>query len=54
MVNEGEQIIVSVGTRTPLSVDLTLEYAGTAIPLDCSTAFTCDVRVLRQAIGTEG
>ena len=54
VINEGEEIVVSVGTNTPLSVDLTLEYEGTTIPLDCADAFAFDLRVLRQGIGSEG
>jgi hypothetical protein len=52
VINEGEQIVISVGTHTPLSVDLTLEYADTTIPLECADAFAFDLRVIRQQIGT--
>jgi hypothetical protein len=52
VINEGEEIVVSVGTHTPLSVDLTLEYADTTIPLECADAFAFDHRVIRQPIGT--
>ena len=53
VINEGEVIVVSVGTHTPLSVDLTLEYADTTIPLECADAFAFDLRVIRQPIGTD-
>ena len=53
VINEGEEIVVTVGTNTPLSVDLTLEYDGTTIALECANAFTFDLRVLRQPIGTD-
>jgi hypothetical protein len=52
VINEGEQIVVSVGTHTPLSVDLTLEYSDTTIPLECADAFAFDLRVIRQPIGS--
>ena len=52
VINEGEEIVISVGTHTPLSVDLTLEYADTTIPLECENAFAFDLRVIRQPIGT--
>jgi hypothetical protein len=52
VINEGEQIVVSVGTHTPLSMDLTLEYADTTIPLECADAFAFEHRVIRQPIGT--
>jgi hypothetical protein len=52
VINEGEEIVVSVGTHTPLSVDLTLEYAEATIPLECADAFAFDLMVLRQPIGT--
>jgi hypothetical protein len=51
VINEGEVIVVSVGTHTPLSVDLTLEYTEATIPLDCADAFAFDLRVIRQPIG---
>ena len=51
VINEGESIVVVVGTHTPLSVDLTLEYADTTIPLECADAFAFDLRVIRQPIG---
>jgi hypothetical protein len=52
VINEGEQIVVTVGTNSPLSVDLTLEYADTTIALECQNAFAFDLMVLRQRIGT--
>jgi hypothetical protein len=52
VINEGEVIVVTVGTHTPLSADLTLEYADTTIPLECADAFAFDLRVIRQPIGT--
>jgi hypothetical protein len=51
VINEGEQIVVSVGTHTPLSMDLTLEYADTTIPLECADAFAFEHRVIPQPIG---
>jgi hypothetical protein len=51
VINEGEEIVVVVGTNTPLSVDLTLEYADATIPLECADAFAFDLRVIRQPIG---
>ena len=51
LINEGEEIVVVVGTNTPLSVDLTLEYAEATIPLECADAFAFDLRVIRQPIG---
>lgn len=51
VINEGEEIVISVGTHTPLSVDLTLEYAEATIPLECENAFAFDLRVIRQPIG---
>jgi hypothetical protein len=44
-------IIVVIGTNTLLSVDLTLQYAGDTIALDCPEAFAFDLRVLEQPIG---
>jgi hypothetical protein len=44
-------IVVVIGTNTPLTVDLTLQYAGDTIALDCPEAFAFDLRVLRQPIG---
>lgn len=44
-------IVVVLGTNTPLSVDLTLDYAGDTIALDCPEAFGFDLRVLQQPIG---
>jgi hypothetical protein len=52
VINEGDEIVVVVGTQTPLSVDLTLEYAEATIPLECADAFAFDLKVLRQPIGT--
>lgn len=54
VINEGEEIVISVGTHTPLSVDLTLEYADTTIPLECENAFAFDLMVIRNRIGTPG
>ena len=50
---EGERIVVSVGTHTPLSVDLTLEYAEATIALECADPFAFDLLVVRQPIGTD-
>jgi hypothetical protein len=44
-------IIVSTGTNTALSTDLTLQYADTTIPLTCDTAFAFDLTTRRQPIG---
>jgi hypothetical protein len=52
VINEGEVIVVSVGTHTPLSVELTLEYAEATIPLECENAFSFDLLVVRNRIGT--
>jgi hypothetical protein len=52
VINEGEVIVVVVGTQTPLSVDLTLEYAEATIPLECENAFAFDLLVVRNRIGT--
>jgi hypothetical protein len=52
--NEGEAIVISVGTNTPLTVDLTLEYAGTTIALECDTAFAFDLQRIERRIGTPG
>jgi hypothetical protein len=52
VINEGEEIVVSVGTHTPLSVDLTLEYADATISLEFADAFAFEHRVIRQPIGT--
>jgi hypothetical protein len=52
VINEGEEIVISVGTHTPLSVDLTLEYAEATIPLECENAFAFDLMVVRNRIGT--
>jgi hypothetical protein len=54
VINEGEEIVISVGTHTPLSVDLILEYADTTIPLECENAFAFDLMVIRNRIGTPG
>jgi hypothetical protein len=54
VINEGEQIVITVGTHTPLSVDLTLEYADTTIALECENAFAFDLMVIRNRIGTPG
>ena len=54
VTNEGEVIVIDVGTRTPLAVDLTLEYAGTTIALDCGPAFAYDVNSLERRFGTPG
>jgi hypothetical protein len=43
--------VVVIGTNTPLNVDLTLQYAGDTIALDCPEAFAFDLRVLQQPIG---
>ena len=53
--NEGEVIVIVVGTQTPLTVEsLTLEYAGTTTALECDTAFAFDyIRIVRR-IGTPG
>jgi hypothetical protein len=52
VINEGEAIVISIGTNTPLSVDLTLEYAGTAIALECDVAFAFDLKRIERRIGT--
>jgi hypothetical protein len=52
VINEGEEIVITVGTHTPLSVDVTFEYADTTIALECENAFAFEHRVLRQPIGT--
>jgi hypothetical protein len=52
VINEGEQIVVVVGTNTPLSVDLTLMYADATISLECANSFAFDLMVLRQPIGS--
>jgi hypothetical protein len=54
VINEGEEIVISVGTHTPLSVDLTFEYANTTIALECENAFAFDLMVIRNRIGTPG
>ena len=51
VINEGEEIVISVGTNTPLSVDLTLEYAEATIALECENAFAFDLLVVRNRIG---
>jgi hypothetical protein len=52
VINEAEFIHIAVGTQTPLTVDLTLEYAGTTIPLECDTAFAFDLMTNQRRIGT--
>jgi hypothetical protein len=54
VINEGEAIVVAVGTNTPLTVDLTLEYADTTIALDCGNAFAFDLMRIERRIGTPG
>ena|SRR5829696_8495144 len=54
VINEGEAIAIAVGTHTPLTVDLTLEYAGTTIALDCDNAFAFDLITNQRRIGTPG
>jgi len=45
VINEGEFIHI---------VDLTLEYAGSTIALDCDNAFAFDLMTLERRIGTPG
>jgi hypothetical protein len=53
--NEGEEIVIVVGTQTRLTVEgLTLEYAGTTTELECETAFAFDYRRIVRRIGTPG
>jgi hypothetical protein len=52
VISEGEEVVISVGTNTPLSVDLTLEYAEATIALECANAFAFDLLVVRNRIGT--
>ena len=54
VINEGEFIHIAVGTHTPLTVDLTLEYADATIALDCDNAFAFDLMTLERRIGTPG
>ena len=50
-IRDDGYIIVSTGTNTALSADLTLQYGDTAIPLTCDTAFAFDLTTRRQPIG---
>jgi hypothetical protein len=51
--NEGEELVITVGTQTPLSVeDLTLEYADATIELDCEAVFAFDYMVIVAPLGT--
>jgi hypothetical protein len=53
--NEGEVIVIVVGTQTPLTVEgLTLDYAGTTTALECDTAFAFDYTRIVRRIGTPG
>jgi hypothetical protein len=54
VINEGEAIVIAVGTNTPLAVDLTLEYADTTIALQCDSAFAFDLKTIQRRIGTPG
>jgi hypothetical protein len=54
VINEGEVIHISVGTNTPLTVDLTLEYADTTIALECQNAFAFDLMTMVRRIGSPG
>jgi hypothetical protein len=54
VINEGEAIHISVGTNTPLTVDLTLEYADTTIELECQNAFAFDLMTIERRIGSPG
>ena len=55
VINEGEAIVISVGTRTPVTVEgLTLEYAGTTIALECDVAFAFDYKRIERRVGTPG
>jgi hypothetical protein len=54
VINEGEAIVIAVGTNTPLTVDLTLVYAGTTIALECDNAFAFDLKTIERRIGTPG
>jgi hypothetical protein len=51
VIRDAGLVIVVIGTNTPLNVDLTLQYAGDTIALDCPEAFAFDLRVLQQPIG---
>jgi hypothetical protein len=44
-------VIVITGTNTRLNTNLSLEYAGTSIPLTCDPAFAFDLTTRRQPIG---
>ena len=53
VINEGEEIVIVVGTQTRLTVEgLTVEYAGTTTALECDTAFAFDYRRIVKRIGT--
>jgi hypothetical protein len=50
--NEGEEQVITVGTQTPLNVDLTLEYADSTIELECEAAFAFDYTVVVTPFGS--
>ncbi len=45
-------IIVTRGTNTPLSTDLSVDVNGVIVPLTCETAFAFDLTTVRQPIGS--
>ncbi|HEV8573465.1 MAG TPA: hypothetical protein VGR43_02035 [Dehalococcoidia bacterium] len=50
-LRDADYIVVTRGTNTPLTADLSVEVDGVTIPLSCDTAFAFDLITLRQQIG---
>jgi hypothetical protein len=50
-IRDANMIVVTTGTNTQLSTDLSLTYAGTTIDLTCDPAFAFDLTTRRQPIG---
>ncbi|MGK5531351.1 hypothetical protein [Streptomyces sp. URMC 129] len=43
--------VVTIGTTTPLTADVSVDVLGTTVPLACDTAFAFDLRVWRITTG---